>query len=335
VESVRGCDYRIRSNWEAIMTKFVLALLMGTALIPVLSSAPAQAQATRTWVTGSGGSDANPCSRTAPCATFAGAISKTFINGIINCIDAGAYGAVTITKSITIDCHDQTAGVLASGVNGVVINIPVSANDPLRTVRLRNLNIDGTGASGTVGTRTGIIGVRIDAATIVYLDDMQVSDFTQHGVHDRRTTGGKLHIRNSTFRNNASTGVLVNPASGQVRIDADLEGVSAVGNLVGVTGANGARVQVKRSVMSENGLNGIESDTTAEVSVDDSIASNNGTGLFTSAGTLRVSNTDISYNGTRASGAWVSFGNNRGLGNTNPGTAPTAAGGPTTDLGQF
>src|SRR5262250_3426176 len=88
-------------------------VLVGTSL--------AQAQATRTWVSGVG-DDVNPCSRTAPCKTFAGAISKTAVNGEINCIDPGGYGAVTITKSITIDCHEIFASILNAGTNG--INIP-------------------------------------------------------------------------------------------------------------------------------------------------------------------------------------------------------------------
>ena len=81
----------------------------------------ASAQATRTWVSGVG-DDANPCSRTAPCKTFAGAISKTATNGEINCIDPGGFGAVTITKSIQIDCRGVLAGVLVSGTNGIIVN---------------------------------------------------------------------------------------------------------------------------------------------------------------------------------------------------------------------
>src|SRR3954465_15178114 len=99
-------------------------VLFGAAfglLLPFISAAPAQAQASRTWVSGVG-DDANPCSRTAPCKTFAGAISKTVINGEINCLDPGGFGAVTITKSITIDCHEVFASILNSGTNGVIIN---------------------------------------------------------------------------------------------------------------------------------------------------------------------------------------------------------------------
>src|SRR6185369_5372871 len=99
----------------------------------------------RTWVSGEG-DDINPCSRTAPCKTFAGAISKTATNGEINCLDPGGFGAVTITKSITIDCHEVYAGVLVSGTNAIIVNTP-SVND---TVILRGLDINGltTGLAG-------------------------------------------------------------------------------------------------------------------------------------------------------------------------------------------
>src|SRR3979490_1342407 len=133
----------------------LLALVVGF-LMPFLASAPAHAQAARTWVSGVG-DDVNPCSRTAPCKTFAGAISKTAVNGEINCLDPGGFGAVTITKSMTIDCHEVFASILASRVNGIIINIAVSAGDPARTVRLRNLNINGSGGNG--GPQTGITGI--------------------------------------------------------------------------------------------------------------------------------------------------------------------------------
>src|SRR5262249_52798487 len=130
---------------------------------PLLNGDVARAQATRTWVSGVG-DDANPCSRTAPRKTFAGAIPKTFIHGEVNCLDPAGFGAVTIVKSITIDCHEVFGSILASGTNAININVQSNANDPLRIVRLRNLNLNGAGANGTVGTRTGLFGINILSA---------------------------------------------------------------------------------------------------------------------------------------------------------------------------
>src|SRR6266542_3218329 len=108
-----------------------------TALILVFASTCANAQATRTWVSGVG-DDANPCSRTAPCKTFAGAISKTAAGGEISVLDPGGFGAVTITKSISItNDNSGEAGILASSTTGVLIN--AAGID----VNLRGLVIDG------------------------------------------------------------------------------------------------------------------------------------------------------------------------------------------------
>jgi len=111
------------------------------ALGTFLLAGSAFAQASRTWVSGVG-DDANPCSRTAPCKTFAGAISKTAICGEIDALDPAGYGAVTITKGITIDGGGNLASVLVSGTNGIVVSISTSAATCQQTVILRNLSIN-------------------------------------------------------------------------------------------------------------------------------------------------------------------------------------------------
>src|SRR6185312_8723505 len=118
----------------------VWASVLGIVFMIFASAGSANAQATRTWVSGVG-DDANPCSRTAPCKTFAGAISKTAAGGEINVLDPGGFGAVTITKSITISSEGIEAGVLVSGTNGIVVN--VAATD---VVVLRGLDFEGLGS---------------------------------------------------------------------------------------------------------------------------------------------------------------------------------------------
>ena len=148
-----------------------------------LSATPAFGQATRTWVSNFG-NDADPCSATAPCKTFAGAIGKTFIGGEINVLDSAGYGTVTITKSITIDGEGAHASILSSGVSGVTIRIPDSPDDPHRRVVLRNIAINGTGSIGTVGQNTGIFGVRVvnEGAETVELENVRIGNFTQGGI---------------------------------------------------------------------------------------------------------------------------------------------------------
>jgi hypothetical protein len=150
------------------MRKF--ALLLAPALLVVVALAlpsSASAQATRTWVSGVG-DDANPCSRTAPCKTFAGAISKTANGGEINCLDPGGFGGVTITKSMTIKCHYTEGGVLVSGTNAIVIN--ATATDK---VTLRGLDINGIGT----GAQTSLTGIKVLSAARVDIIDNEIYRF--------------------------------------------------------------------------------------------------------------------------------------------------------------
>jgi hypothetical protein len=159
-----------------------LALVL-VVLVLGVSASPAFGQATRTWVSGTG-NDLDPCSFTAPCKTFAGAIGKTFIGGEINAMTDGGFGTVSIQKSITIDGNGHHASILASGTNGVNISIAANPDDPNRRVVLRNLSINGAGANGSIGTNTGLTGVRVitNGAETVELENVRIFGFTQNGI---------------------------------------------------------------------------------------------------------------------------------------------------------
>jgi hypothetical protein len=170
------------------------------ALAFTLIASGAQAQATRTWVSGVG-DDANPCSRTAPCKTFAGAIPKTAAHGEVSALDPAGFGVVTITKSITINGVGTLAGVVAAaGVNGVVIN--AAATD---VVVLRNLQINGIGA--------GADGIRVlSAGTQVVVDNVIVQGFDK-GIH---TSAGNLAVTNSTIAD--SHGIAIHAEGGTISV---------------------------------------------------------------------------------------------------------------------
>src|ERR1700750_827471 len=152
---------------------FAFNILAITALSLAISSV-AQAQATRTWVSGVG-NDANPCSRTAPCKTFAGAISKTAAGGEIDCLDPGGFGAVTITKSITIDCEGTFGSILAAGTNGVNVNDSATATPNTIIVNLRNLSIQGAG--------TGFDGIRFTSGKSLNVEHCVISGFRGNGAN--------------------------------------------------------------------------------------------------------------------------------------------------------
>jgi hypothetical protein len=264
------------------MTKVRFTLKALTLAVFMLAfSALANAQATRTWVSGVG-DDVNPCSRTAPCKTFAGAISKTFINGEIDVLDPGGFGVITITKSITIDGTGTFASILASGSPaGVTVNLTdVSGNDPLHSVRLRGLSINGTGASGTVGTRTGTTGVRILAgagtAPSVYIQDCFISNFSADGIL-MNSNGGDLVVNNSSIVECGGSGIRSLSTGGVNRLSID--NVHADENQQGIRFEGNSFGTVSNSTASNNSLNGFVANPvtigSAQMNLIDSVASNN------------------------------------------------------------
>ena len=163
-------------------------------------SMPASAQSARTWVSGTG-DDANPCTRTAPCQTFAGAVSRTAAGGEINCLDAGGYGALTITKALSIICSAGEAGILTASTDGIIIN--AGAND---RIVLDGLDVQGLG--------TGLNGINIQSAGEVVIRNSSIYQFGGNGVTIATNTLIRVIVRNSTIGENAGSGVVVNSAAG-------------------------------------------------------------------------------------------------------------------------
>ncbi|MCI0598982.1 MAG: right-handed parallel beta-helix repeat-containing protein [Beijerinckiaceae bacterium] len=301
-----------------ISKHIALLLALFATLTLILAGTPARAQASRTWVSGVG-DDANPCSRTAPCKTFAGAISKTAAKGEINALDPGGFGGVTITKAVTIDGGaGQIAGVLVSGTNGIVIN--AGASD---VVHLRNLDINGLG--------TGLNGIRFLAGAAAHVENVRIFGFTQAGIDFEPANAAALEVINSVVTNCAGGGIWVKPAAG-VAAKANLIGVTSSRNLFGLRVEDRAKAAVEESSMSANvntGFVAASASAACEINVERSVTSNNGVfGVLTSGAgaTIRISQVGIFDNGTGISaptGAVVSFGNNQNAGNGTNG-APTS-----------
>jgi len=291
----------------------------------------AQAQATRTWVSGVG-DDVNPCSRTAPCKTWAGAISKTFINGEIDALDEGGFGTLTVTKSITVEgtYGSGFGSTLSSGVNGFIINVGVNANDPLRTVRLRNLSINGTGASGAVGTRTGINGVRVLNVVNLFVESCLITDFSNRGISDERTSAGGLFITDSTIRNNAQSGIVViGTAATKAVLDnvhADLNGSSGI-----VCSGSVNLMVVRNSTANKNTGAGFVAENTSKLDIINSMSAYNATGVESdTSAEVRVSRSTITRNTSNGlglgGGTILSYGTNEVSANT--GNEAFTGGGP-------
>ena len=269
------------------LTRLALSALAGSALCVFFASF-ANAQATRTWVSGVG-DDANPCSRTAPCKTFAGAISRTAAGGEINCLDPGGFGAVTITKALTISCVHTVGGVLASLVNGIVVNA-----GPTDRIVLRGLDIHGVG--------NGLDGIRFLAGGSLHVEDSVISGM-QNGINIG--AGNEIYIKNTYIRNNSNVGVYIGGSGGFV--NAVIEKTTVENQAYGLAVGANTRVTTRGSVYSGNSGSGISvtgGGSAAEVNVDSCIVTNNGVGLYSGAqGTLRVANSLISGNTTGVSAA--------------------------------
>ena len=296
----------------------MFALILGCAAA-AMSSLPASA-ATRTWVSGVG-NDMNPCSRTSPCQTFAAALALTNVNGEINCIDAGGFGAVTITKSVTIDCTGNYASILAAAGSGVIVNIAPSPDDPHRSVRLRGLAINGTGLDGSIGTRTGVDGIRIISAASVFVEDTVIGEFTQTGVKVAATSETvNLTLDNVTIRNINTNGVSMTTTKGQVV--ASFNNVRIDGTSVAIAAANLVRALVNNTVLVHNstGIKITGSDNI--INVDNTKISYAKTGVMSlDSSIVRISNSVITQNetGLAAGGSIVSMSGNSLTGNTTDG----------------
>jgi hypothetical protein len=270
--------------------RYAALIVLVSAIFVMAAAMPANAQATRTFVSGVG-DDNNPCSRTAPCLTFAGAISgtpsKTAASGEINCLDPGNFGAVTITKSITIDCEAASTGsVLVSSGNGITITTG--------TVTLRGLDITGLGGSGT--------GVSIAGGATVNIQNSKIYGFTTAGIS--LASGATLVLTNTRITNNAA-GVL---ASGNIVLRDDVIDDNS-GN--GITVQAGISALVDRATLAFNGGAGLNvSGGGAVVLLGNSTITGNGAGVSTNAGTL------------------YSFTQNQIAGNTTDGTPIAAYPGP-------
>jgi len=268
-------------------------------------SVVANAQATRTWVSGVGADD-NPCSRTAPCKTFAGAISKTATNGEINCLDPAGYGAVTITKSITIDCEDTQGAILASLTNGIILN---AANID---VRIRGIDINGAG--------NGINCIRVLGSGTVKLtlDEVVCSGFATHGISIETSTGSsKIVVWNSSFRNITGNGIntfITGTGSTTIAVDSSLFAFCGIGVNLGLAAVG----SVNDSTITNNTTGAQASGNTSILSLKDNQITHNTTGVLAgSSATIRIGGNLITGNGTGLSGSNIfTWGGNFVDGNT-------------------
>jgi hypothetical protein len=324
-------------------TRFALpTTILGGVVFALLQAAPAQAQATRTWVSGVG-DDVNPCSRTAPCKTFAGAISKTAAGGMINCLDPGGYGAVTITKSITIKCFGTFGSILASAVNGVVINDSATGTPGTIKVVLSHIDIDGA------GTTLGLNGIRFVSGASLVVHAVQIRNFSANGIDiapmNNGTNPKEVFIADSYISNvgsnNQNAAIRVSataPAGAQMNVSVNNTKAENSTNGIFVDGGGGggtSNVAVTNSQfsgMSANGVSVFGTGNTMRANVTNSMMSGNasaGVGASGAGASAKIGGNTITFNVTGVTGTVTSFKQNMIADNGTDGTPVTAVpGGP-------
>lgn len=289
-------------KFKPLFTLF--ALVVGS----LVCSSAALAQATRTWVSGVG-DDANPCSRTAPCKTFAGAISKTAAGGEVSVLDPGGFGAVVITKAITINGEGTLAGILSTNTNGIIVN--AGAAD---VVIIRNLSINGAG--------TGLNGIRFLAGEQLFVENCTIGGVTTHGIEVAHGGGGAgtLTVSNTTLANIGGAAIRVDAAgrpatlASHVRISGATTGFHILAGAATIADSFVSQV-------SGQGIAAENSGTKVNVNVERCVVNASGTGVaaVNAGARVRISDCDIFQNGTGVSvatgGFGESFGNNRIRGN--------------------
>jgi hypothetical protein len=300
------------------MNRLVRSLFASSLLIGISTTVFGQ---TRTWVSGVG-DDLNPCSRTAPCKTFAGAISKTSANGEISVLDPGGFGTITITKGITINGTGTLASILAAGTNGVNVNDSATGTPNTIVVILRDISINGAG--------TGFDGIRYTSGKSLMVDHCWIYGFngngtSSDGIDVNKTADGNLKVINGTTIENVSgdgmhmtttAGIVVAVIDNTSIMNCAGDGIEAVSNIRG---------ELVRSNVSIVGANGVLlSGSNTQFNLDDDLVSHcSNTGLKSAAGdTIRVSDTMIANNNTGLNGnggAIDSFQGNSLVGNPVPG----------------
>jgi hypothetical protein len=307
----------------------ILASLCAATFAFCIATAPAHAQATRTWVSGIG-NDGNSCTRTSPCLTFARALTQTAASGEIDCLDSGGFGAVNIGKSVTINCEGAIGGVQAgNGATGITVN--VTTND---VVYLRGLDI--------IGTSNGVSGISLVQAGVLHVEHCLIHNFhfgAASGIAVAATGQSRLFVSDSYITDNGN-GILIRP-TGSGLVNAVVKQVHLETNGIGLgvdatAGTGKVTLSLVDSVAAGNssGSLGVAVVTNAakgiaNVMINRASLSSSLVGLRATGpkATVRIGNSDISGNATGVAsvsgGILQSYGNNQLNGNNTDGTMTT------------
>jgi hypothetical protein len=265
------------------------ATLAVVAAAATLAAPDAAAQLQRTFVT-PGGNDGNACSLPAPCRTFARAIAQTLANGEIVALESGAYGAVDVTKSVSIIAPD---GVYAGVTVAAALNYGVRITGSNLRVVLRNLQINGQGGAVGVWISSGSTGSE------VYLERVTISNLSDvSGAGVLILAAAKVSVKESIIRDAAGSGIVVETSAGGTELA--VESSRFERNATGVSVYSDAKLTVVRSAFAENAIYGAiigGSAVTSTSTFADSSFTGNQFGIAAANGLVTVRNSTLAANG--------------------------------------
>jgi hypothetical protein len=309
-----------------------LSLLAVSLLALGVSGVPARAQLSRTFVSAASGNDINNCDRPTPCRTFQGAHNKTNADGEITVLDTGGYGAVTITKSISIVSEVGEASILVSGgATGITINAGAAGY-----VNLRGITIQGIGFGGGKG-------LTFSSGFSLTMTNCVIRNHTSNGLEFFPTGSSTLDVSNTLVADNGGFGIAAFPfGSGNVKLAfSHVETYNNSGDGIGVSNASATggtiNAVIADSVANGNGgfgyvLGAFSGHPPANLTVTRSVVANNATGLLANGplGTLRIGQSTVMGNTTSwevMNGGFLrSYGDNNIDGNGDGDPAPITIG---------
>ncbi len=306
-------------NKLALHSLASVSVLAASCFLAAAEATPV-AMAFRTWVSAAG-DDTNPCSRTSPCKTFAGALAKTYAGGEIVPLDSGGFGAVTIDRSITINARGVLAGALSNGATTITVDA-----GPSDVVYLRGLDLNGVGDNGANG-------IVFHSGGALHVEDTSIYGFSGHAIDFAPTGNSELYVNNTSLRNNAVGGIWVHAdPSGTAR--GTVSNVQMAGNGRGLRVEDGSVVLVKNSLATGSdtaGFNVVSTLRPAMLTLEGTTSTTNQSGVRASGAQafLRLNNTTVVGNAgvglsSATGGNIISFGNNRVSGNAGGNGAPTS-----------
>jgi hypothetical protein len=269
----------------------------------LLCAAPAQAQfvpANRTFVSGTG-SDINPCTNTQPCRSFAIAQSLTNPGGEIIALDPGGYGALTITKSLSIINNGVgEVGITVQNTSASAITVSAGASD---IVTLRGLTLDGVNSSSSQGIVVNSVGT-------LNIQNCLIHGFGANGIVFGPTGSSALTVFDTTVSGigGSTAAILLDPSGSNLSVGAYLSGVQVIGNAQhgidantqGMTGGS-LQVTVVDSVVSgnPNGAGVLAPTLSAPtITVLNTKITDNNTGINAGGGAVYIAETTIAGNST-------------------------------------